>query len=192
MLVLAHAGITLGTAGTLALVLKSRQPTQATAVPTSWVTELGRKVDIRLLFVGSLLPDIIDKPVGQVFFRETFSDGRIFSHTLVFLTIISLVGLYLYRRYARTWLLALAFGTLSHLFLDDMWNSPHTLFWPFFGFAFERHNLSNWVANIWQALFTNPGTYLPELLGAAIILWFGVVLIRRRKLFAFIRRGQVE
>ena len=65
----------------------------------AWFDALARRVDIRLLAIGSLLPDIIDKPVGQVFFRGTFSDGRIFSHTLLFLALVSLGG---YARRRRT------------------------------------------------------------------------------------------
>ena len=46
--------------------------------------------------VGALLPDIIDKPVGLFFLREAFGHGRLFSHTLLFPTLVALVGFYLY------------------------------------------------------------------------------------------------
>ncbi len=198
MLALAHAGITLGTAAVLTAAYRGRRHSQAAAPNSSppdkasWFTLLGRRVDIRLLLVGSLLPDIIDKPVGQVLFRETFSGGRLFSHTLLFLILITLAGLYLYRRYGKNWLLVLAFGTFTHLILDGMWLSPRTLFWPVFGFGFKRIDLTNWLPDMFRALLTDPATYVPELIGLVIVLWFGVALIRRRKLFAFVRYGQVE
>ncbi len=199
MIVFGHAGITLGAAVLLTGALRSRCSSQA--VPTSncspsdkasWLTSLGSHIDIRLLLVGSLLPDITDKPVGQVFFRETFNNGRIFSHTLLFLILITLAGLYLYRRRAKLWLLTLSFGIFTHLILDEMWLAPRTLFWPFLGFAFERADLTDWMLNMLYALLTQPEAYVPELVGAAILLWFGLILVRRKKLFAFIRYGQVR
>ncbi|MFC2026568.1 hypothetical protein ACFLUX_01165 [Chloroflexota bacterium] len=89
MLILGHAGITLGAAVLLsgaATVFRSPIPKQEkTAVaspddplnqPESWLTSLVRYVDIRLLLLGFLLPDIIGKPLGHIFFRETLSSGR--------------------------------------------------------------------------------------------------------------------
>ena len=213
MLVFGHTGITLGAAAVLAGIVNSgRLPeaaeNQATDSPprssrpipalnnfprdkVSWFTSLGSYIDIRLLLIGSLLPDIIDKPIGQFFFKETFSNGRIFCHTLLFLIIITLTGLYLYRRRSKTWLLVLSFGTFTHLVCDLMWRSPRTLLWPIYGFAFEKLDLTRWIQGILHALLTNPAVYVPELIGAAILIWFVVVLARRRKVYAFIRNGQV-
>ncbi len=214
MLAFGHTGITLGIAVLLAGLtttsrssrnkkvrvdaLSSPSP-QATAETNygetrkvSWVESLADYADLRLLLVGSLLPDIIDKPVGQFFFRETFSNGRIFSHTLIFLALITIVGLYLYRRRGgKTWLLALSFGTFTHLVLDQMWRDPHTLLWPAYGLAFARADLTNWVPNMFHALLTDPQVYLPELAGAAILIWFAQSLVRRRRVFAFLKCGKV-
>lgn len=107
----------------------------------SWFTSLGNSIDMRLLLVGSLLPDIIDKPVGMFFFRDSLSNGRIFCHTLLFLILVTVAGLYFYRRYSKTWLLAFSFGTLTHLVFDQMWRTPQTLFWPLFGLPFERADI---------------------------------------------------
>jgi len=208
MLVLGHVGITLGASALLAGALNSsRWPktTQNEAVVSSshysqvlperklsWLAYLGNSIDIRLLLVGSLLPDIIDKPVGQFFFRETFSNGRIFCHTLLFLILLTVAGVYLYRRYRRTWLLVLSFGTFTHLILDRMWEAPRTLFWPLLGLAFEKADIGDWVLGMLHALLTNPAVYLPELLGAVVLIWFAWLLLRRRKIYSFIRYGQVQ
>ena len=198
MLILGHTGITLGAAVLLNGALRGGHLPQKVPASNhtrsgraSWITSVGNYIDVRILLVGSLLPDIIDKPVGQFFFREAFSSGRIFSHTLLFLIVVSLAGLYLYQRHGKGWLLVLSFGTFTHLVLDQMWQAPSTLFWPFLGFVFARADLTNWVSIIFRALLTNPGVYVPELVGAAMLLWFGLVLIRRKKVGAFIRYGQV-
>ena len=200
MLIFGHTGITLGAAMLLNGALRERHrssqevsaSSEARSDKASWLTSLGSYIDIRLLLIGSLLPDIIDKPVGQFFFRETFSHGRIFSHTLLFLILITLAGFYLYQRRNKGWLLVLSFGTFTHLILDQMWRAPQVLFWPLLGFAFERADLTDWASNIFRALLANPGVYVPELVGAAVLLWFGLVLVRRRTVCAFIRYGRVR
>lgn len=213
MLAFGHTGITLGAAAVLAGIVNSgRLPeaaeNQATDSPprssrpipalnnfprdkVSWFTSLGSYIDIRLLLIGSLLPDIIDKPIGQFFFKETFSNGRIFCHTLLFLIIIILTGLYLYRRRSKTWLLVLSFGTFTHLVCDLMWRSPRTLLWPIYGLAFERLDLIDWMPRMLHMLVTDPKVYVPELVGVVILIWFAVGLVRGRKAFAFVKYGQV-
>jgi len=193
MLILGHAGITLGAAIILAGTVKnSPVPAASRRDWTSWLIALGNHIDIRLLLIGSLLPDIIDKPVGQLFFRETFSQGRIFSHTLLFLVLISLAGGYLYQRYSKNWLLVLSFGTFMHLLLDQMWRVPQTLFWPLLGIAFARIELADWLPGIFSALLTNPAVYVPELVGAAVLLYLGLMLVRRKKTGSFIKSGRLS
>jgi len=186
MLLFGHPGITLGAATVIAGAVNSRHG------KISWFTSLSRYVDIRLLLVGSLLPDIIDKPIGQYFFRDTFYNGRIFSHTLLFLILISAVGFYLYKRHRQVWMLTLAAGTFMHLVLDEMWSTPATLFWPLLGFTFKKAELTSWLSNIFHELFSNPVVYIPEAIGLAILLWFGLVLVRRKKVRVFIKYGKVS
>jgi hypothetical protein len=114
MLAFGHTGLTLGLAVLLAGltatshssrskevradVLSSPSPWAAAETnygethKLSWIQSLAHYADLRLLLVGSLLPDIIDKPVGQFFFRETFSNGRIFSHPSSFLPSLLFLG----------------------------------------------------------------------------------------------------
>jgi len=155
-------------------------------------TSLAGYIDIRLLITGSLLPDIIDKPLGMVFLRDSLSSGRVFCHTLVFLILITLAGFYLYRRYGKTWMLTLSFGTFTHLILDRMWESPQTLLWPLYGLSFPKAALAGWLSNIIHALFTIPEVYVPEIIGVAVIIWFMWVLLRSRTVCVFIRQGRVS
>jgi len=185
MLLFAHTGITLGvgmllsnlTAGHFTKVVVTH-PLQS---PPSYQesdrhegngTPRGesilRYVDLRLLLIGSLLPDIIDKPIGQFFFRGIFSNGRIFSHSLFFLVIISFIGFYLYKHRSRIWLLTLSFGTFMHLILDQMWRNPHTLLWPVYGFTFEKGYISDWIPGLIQASRTDPAVYIPRTLSVRL------------------------
>ena len=213
MLIFGHTGITLGIATLLnGAVTKGYSPSakrnkpgkqynhnaktlpahdSPSTIRTFSFTSLGTRLDIRLLLIGSLLPDIIDKPVGQFFFRETLSNGRIFGHTLLFLVLITIAGYYLYRKREKIWLLTLSLGTLIHLILDYMWLTPKTLLWPIYGLAFERKDLTYLMHRILQALLTDPSAYVPEIVGFMILAAFMAVLVRRKKVYPFTRSGQV-
>jgi len=152
-----------------------------------FTTVLENQIDLRLLLIGSVLPDIIDKPIGQFFFADIFNNGRIFCHTLLFLIAITLAGLYFYRIRAATQLLILSFGTFMHLILDQMWLYPQTILWPIYGFVFPKAYLEHWLEKLLHDLCTDPSVYVPELLGLAILVWFTVLLLRRGKIHAFIK-----
>lgn len=213
MLVLGHAGITLGIAalsfgilskgGHLQTKVKktgeySNTPSEATIAPDcppksriSWFNSVANYMDIRFLLLGSLLPDLIDKPIGIYLFHNIFGTGRIFCHTLLFTILIALAGLYLFRRSGKTWLLAISFGTFMHLVLDEMWLYPQTLLWPSFGLTFYQRYLENWLNTIVSDMLADPSVFIPELAGAAILIWFALLLVRRKKVFSFIKYGQV-
>jgi hypothetical protein len=159
--------------------------------PRFWLSSLGEWADIRILVLGSLLPDVIDKPIGNFFFRETFDNGRIFSHTLVFFLWIAVMGLFLYKRIGKTWLLVLSFGTLIHLVLDQMWLEPRTLLWPFLGFSFERLGEAYSLQNILRRLLEEPTLLIPEIIAGAIIMWFVWLMARKGKLYTLIRHGKI-
>jgi len=112
MLVLGHTGITLGIAALLSGILSrgyasptrmnremphrdfpsedtSKQDNSATGM-VSVVTHFIRDIDTRVLLIGSLLPDIIDKPIGNYLFRDTVSNGRIVCHTLLFFILVTI------------------------------------------------------------------------------------------------------
>ncbi len=155
-----------------------------------WFTSMANRIDIRLVLLGSLLPDIIDKPVGQFFLRDTISNGRIFCHTLFFLLLITLVGFYFYQNSRKMWLLTLSFATFMHLIEDEMWFGFKTLLWPIYGFAFGKMDLTHWTQDIFHALLTDPAVYIPEIVGLGILIWFGLGVVRSKKVGVLIRNGQ--
>ncbi len=214
MLLFGHAAVTLGASilavGVLRTVRGTSAPRGGGSEPPSpsyrtgftvgrvldpvrsWLTALGEFLDLRLLLIGSLLPDIIDKPLGQVLLRDEVGTGRAFSHTLLFFILVGSLALLMYRRYSRTWLLALAIGTGMHLVLDSMWVSPQTLFWPAYGLAFERIDLSGWAQRLWSGFVTNPAVYLPEIVGLIVAAWLLRVLFRQSSLGVFLWHGKAS
>ncbi|MBI2852962.1 MAG: metal-dependent hydrolase [Chloroflexi bacterium] len=204
VLLFGHIGITLGAVWATNRFLQARERRRAKAPVdaqnvTSSRTSFSQKVlsftgklDYRLVLFAAMLPDVIDKPIGQFFFREVFSYGRIFAHTLLFLILITLGGLYLYRSRCQTWLLTLSIGTFAHLVLDQLWRVPRTLFWPLLGFTFDRISLSEWMPNIFRALLTDPQSYVPELVGLAILTYLAVRLRQRKAVLTFFRSGKLD
>jgi membrane-bound metal-dependent hydrolase YbcI (DUF457 family) len=155
-------------------------------------------MDIRVLFVGAILQDIIDKPIGRAIFKETYDNGRIFAHTLLFLMVVSAIGLYMYRKKSSSAGLVFSFGVLTHLFLDAMWFRPRTLFWPLLGLSFGEYptDLYSWsgIQAVMEKVVANPVMALmalPEMIGALVLIWFVWQLAKTRRLHVFLRYGRV-
>jgi LexA-binding, inner membrane-associated putative hydrolase len=124
---------------------------------------LSVRFDYRLVLIGSLLPDIIDKPLGYVLGLE----GRVWAHTLVFLFAVLLVSFA-----PGLWSLRfLAFGVGTHYLVDRLWETPRTLLYPAFGWSFSpvAFDTERWV----YALLHDPLVQAGEIVGAAILLLFG-------------------
>ncbi len=161
MLLLAHMGITLGAAGCVKGYLEHRG-----------LENYAEAVDYRLVLLGSILPDIIDKPLGGLILRETVGNGRIFSHTLVFLFMLITLGMIMFFKLNRPGLLVIGMGSAIHNILDGMWASPETFFWPLYGWSFARGNPEGWI-QLWLGnLFGQPLVFVPEIAGAIIIVYF--------------------
>ncbi|QSZ67620.1 metal-dependent hydrolase [Methanofollis aquaemaris] len=82
---------------------------------------------------GAILPDLIDKPLGHIFLADSLGYGRIYTHTLIVLSVVAFVGALLFWRYRNGIVLALAVGIGSHQVLDTMWSEPVNWFYPFLG-----------------------------------------------------------
>lgn len=122
MLLFGHLGITLGIFFGLGV----------------FVPRLKTVIDPRYLAIGAILPDLIDKPIGEVIFASTFANGRIIGHTLLFSLLLFLIGLYLYEKRRDIWGLSFAAGSFLHIFEDQMVLDLQTFFWPLFGWSFPR------------------------------------------------------
>ena len=212
MFVFGHTGLTLGSVMLLEVFLSKGSRGKVTEIADGEVSRasvslpaqkrrdssrllkhIADLIDIRVLLIGSILPDIIDKPIGRFLFTDTFDNGRIFSHTLLFLVIVTAGGWLLFRISHKPWLLVLAYGIFTHLVLDGMWLYPHTLFWPLYGFSFEKYPPDLWsqVADILRELLTNPRLLISEITGAVVIIWLVWRLVRRQKLLSFLKSGRI-
>jgi len=188
MLALAHAGITLGMTVLAGSVAKNQVKAKTGVI--AWLASFSERIDFRILLIGALLPDIIDKPIGGIIFRDELSSGRIYSHTLLFLIIIAVAGLLLYRLRGSIWMLVFAFGTFFHHILDQIWLMPETMLWPILGTEFERLPVTDWLSLWFSDFFSRLDIFIPEIIGLGVLLWYGIILINRKKVGVFLRYGK--
>ncbi len=206
MLLLSHTGITLAVAAIISNILPVSKQTDIPAHPgdinshaavsgathLTFFDRLAHYVDMRLIFVGSMLPDIIDKPLGHLIFKDQLSNGRLMCHSLLFFILLSLSGIFLWRKSNKRWLMAVSFGVILHLVLDQMWLNPGTLFWPALGFPFEKIDIENWMPIMLHNMVTDPALYVPELTGLFFLLWFVWVIFRKKSAWFFIKSGAIR
>ena len=99
------------------------------------VDAAAKLIDFRLLVIGSILPDIVDKSLWLLFFPEDLNATRLIAHTLWF-PILLLLGWWFGSRRGLNFLLPLGIGSALHLVFDGMFAMPATLLWPFMGWGF--------------------------------------------------------
>jgi hypothetical protein len=206
MLLLGHIGITMGIAWCSQAALNRRdramEPSEmagqprisypADAAADCWGRHERRKVmslDYRLVLLGSMLPDLIDKPLGIYLFGDVFGSGRIFAHTALFSLALIVAGVLLYRRRGGLALLTLGYGTFIHLLLDSMWGAPSTLFWPLHGWAFTQYDNSHWLSRMLFVSTHHVPTYAAEAVGAAIIVAFLISTIGGKRIRQWVKTG---
>lgn len=178
MLLLAHVGITVALAGVVEYTFNKNNS-----------GDRDLKFDYRLIVLGSMLPDIVDKPLGGLVLG--LGNGRIYSHTMLFLLVLIGAGLFLQLKRGRSWGLFLAGGSAAHHLLDGMWLVPGTYLWPLYGWAFPRGNAGDWLERWLENLLTCPTVYVPEIVGGLIIIYFSSVLMIRVKVKEFMRTGRL-
>jgi hypothetical protein len=155
MFIAGHVGLGLGL---LAALRRARGSTWA--ISLGWVS----------LF--ALLPDIIDKPLGLLWWE--LGSRRLIAHSLLFSLLTLVCVRLLWPRLASyAWL------TPVHLLLDGMWWSPHTLLFPFLGLRFDPdplppESLLKYARLLLWKLTHQPDMALGEIFGTAVLaiyLW---------------------
>jgi membrane-bound metal-dependent hydrolase YbcI (DUF457 family) len=143
-------------------------------------------MDLRFLAFGAVLPDLIDLPIG-IMWWNTWHAPRLFAHSLLFGSLLMVGVLAATRRgTARKRLMLVAVGVLVHLALDAMWNQPQTLWWPFLGSEFSSTGFDTYGQYV-ADLVRSPMLYFGELAGLTYLAF----LWRRSKLGVSAARKQL-
>lgn len=195
MFPIGHAGLAAGAAWLIAIVISKNRTNSPIQPKPEYIsdnlTTIGN-IDYRLVILGSLLPDIVDKPLWFLSQGGLFPSGRSYAHTFLF-SLILLIGGLILLKFRKSWLLTVSLSSFSHLILDEMWQTPATLWWPFAGEFLRVTDTTGWFAGMIQPLITRPGHYTLVLLGEALGFIFILILtfrvIRAKGVVSFIKTG---
>ena len=196
MIFFGHLGITLAVARTTDKIIFDRKP-------------FTHYIDYRLVFLGSLLPDIIDKCILFFLAGERFSSGRMFAHSFLFIMLFFTLGIVVWRTYKKSWVLILAACSFVHQLLDVMWKQLNIFLWPVYDSilqksiqvwspltqkisvkapAMEQSEFS-WVAV--KKILSDPYVYISETIGVLILMYFVIILVRRKQVVRFLMTGKI-
>ena len=149
-------------------------------------------MDLRWVLAGSILPDVIDKPIGSILFHDTFRTHRLFSHSVLFPVLMLAIVLVATRRGTglRKGLIALTIGVFVHLVLDAAWADPEAFWWPLFGFEFP-HVADSAFWPLLESMVTNPWVWAGEAVGAAYLGYLWHTHLRDGGFEHFVQTGRI-
>ena len=127
-------------------------------------------MDLRLLLLGALIPDLLDTPIGLALYGRLGS-VRLVTHSLLLAAVV-MVGVVLSTRRGRPrkmWM-PLAVGLLFHLVLDAMWLDAETMWWPLLGWGFTPAGPET-VSGYLSALGSDWRMWLGEVVGLVYLLY---------------------
>jgi membrane-bound metal-dependent hydrolase YbcI (DUF457 family) len=195
MLLLGHLGITLG-------IIKTYENLSETLVNK----EDKMNIDYRYALIGSLLPDIIDKPLMLLLSNSPIHSARYFAHSLIFSILILLISIFLILYFKSIKFLILTLCSYIHLLLDKIWLQPEVFLRTNYFINLKHQSkitLSQYVINKvgntyksvseidWVSKYTNPNIYVYELIGLIFISYYLIKLIYQRNLKNFIYTGKI-
>lgn len=143
-----------------------------------------KKIAPLWLLFGTLLPDLIDKPLyyGQVlatgkrgYELGLFSGTRSIGHSMLFFLFLYLLAAYSKNKN----IICLAIGVATHLILDnipelfnefDQYSSRIALFFPFYGWRFPVSGHNSMGEHFYSHL--KPYDLLGEILGLCVLIYW--------------------
>jgi inner membrane protein len=205
MLFFGHIGLTIGITKVFQnLMTSQRRDLEISSSRFQPSTNRGRKdtlligiqkkmrfIDYRFILLGSLLPDIIDKPVWLFTSSSVRWDGRGYSHTFLFSFVLLVIGLVLAARRKKAQLLTISVESFFHLIFDQMWLNPIALWWPLLG-TIPREQIPNYLALLWEQFLSDPYTYVSESLGLIILVYISIRIITKKRVRYFLKTGHID
>ncbi len=148
------------------------------------------RLDYRFVLLGAILPDLVDKPLGELIFPATFQSGKIFGHTLLVSACLLVAGGAIYRSKRKAGVLSLGIGTTSHLLGDAMWNTAATLLWPLLGWFRPEEFAGTWFQRMLHYL-SSPWIFFTEMVGFLFLMFlaYRAHLNNPRALGRFVKTG---
>lgn len=125
-------------------------------------------VDYRVVIAGSILPDLIDKPIEILLKHYQLISGRLIGHTLAFSMIIVIIGLIRLKKTKKSNILILGACSLIHTILDLMWVFPKTYLYPLYGMTFPAVLDTLYLPHYAKLYFSHYSYFALEIVGLGI------------------------
>ena len=191
MLILGHLGVT-------GIIVKTYEK----IIPNKSNGD-NKYIDYRVVMLGALLPDIIDKPIVEIMYGLKTHSGHWFAHSLIFSHLLILVGIaFLVIKKNKNFLL---FGicSLLHQFMDIMILKPNIFIYPFFGkILFIVPKNLGFVDKVMEPIyrripyfrdvkdyFLEPYIYIFELIGGLFMVYYIWEMIKKKRIKLFFKKG---
>jgi hypothetical protein len=126
--------------------------------------------------IGSVLPDLIDKPLGLLIFGNSIGSGRVWFHGILLLLVLLAAGTCIWRYWRSPVVLSACIGIFSHQILDLMWRQPVNWLYPLLG-PLRGKMPSDYLFLLIRRELFNPSEWI---LFALIVLGAGIYLKRDR------------
>lgn len=166
-------------------------------------------IDYRVVLVGSLLPDIIDKSILFFISGEKFKTGRLYAHSLLFALILFIIGIAVWYAYKKSLGIILAACSFVHLILDNMWSQLKVFLWPVYAFlpleiskslqVWSQHFVKTTAAkqtaessSVLIQILTDPYLFITEIVGVFILMYFFLDLVKKKQIVRFLKSGKLK
>jgi membrane-bound metal-dependent hydrolase YbcI (DUF457 family) len=129
--------------------------------------------------LGSVLPDIVDKPLGHIVLTSVLDNGKIYFHSLIIFLLFFMTGILVWKYYRSHSFLYVALGIIIHQLVDLMWKRPVNWYYPFLGrYQVEVHQ--NYVVQVIITELTSPTEWI-FFIGILVILLVAAIRIYQKK-----------
>jgi hypothetical protein len=149
-----------------------------TALVSIWIVFRDPAIDLRMVIVGVLAPDLIDAPFGGA----RVAHSVLFAVAVLTITMLATRG----RRAARRSLVMVAVGLFLHLVFDGVVSNTALFWWPIGGSTWPNARLPVVARGWWNVPLEAVG------LGACIWAWRRFGLTDRQRRRTFLRTGRLD
>lgn len=193
MLIFGHVGITTG-------VIKLYE--KATKIKNS---NNNNHIDYRIVMIGSMLPDIIDKPLVQIIYGLENHEGHFIAHSLIFSVLMIVIGMIIFPMNTNKSVFLLGIYSLIHQLFDKMMLIPNIFFLPNANSGhFMILKRLEFVHDITIPIYTRfpylmgvviyfekPYVFISEVIGFSIIVYFTYELFTNKGYIKFFKYGRL-
>jgi membrane-bound metal-dependent hydrolase YbcI (DUF457 family) len=131
--------------------------------------------------IGSILPDVVDKPLGHIVLNSVLDNGKIYFHSLIIFLLFLITGIVVWKYFRSSSFLCVALGVFIHQLVDMMWKKPVNWYYPLLGpYQVETH--TEYILSVLRAELSSPTEWVFFIALFMIVAMAGISLYRNQPL----------